>query len=144
MINQAMLIGNLGANPEQRKASNGSAVTNFSLATSSRWKDADGQMKEETEWHRIVTFGRLAEICGQYLTKGSKVYIEGRLQTNKWTNPDGNIKYTTQVVAKEMKMLDSRSANNNETGIVSDTSSSNNTNLPPDPFMGEVPFKDQF
>ena len=135
-----MLIGNLGANPEQRKASNGSALTNFSLATSSRWKDADGQMKEETEWHRIVTFGRLAEICGQYLTKGSKVYIEGRLQTNKWTNPDGNIKYTTQVVAKEMKMLDSRSANNNETGIVSDTPSSNNNNLPPDPFMDEVPF----
>ena len=140
MINQAMLIGNLGANPEQRKASNGSAVTNFSLATSSRWKDADGQMKEETEWHRIVTFGRLAEICGQYLIKGSKVYIEGRLQTNKWTDKDGNTRYTTQVVAKEMKMLDSRSVNNNETGIVSDTSSSNNNNLPPDPFMDEVPF----
>jgi len=135
-----MLIGNLGANPEQRKASNGSAVTNFSLATSSRWKGADGQMKEETEWHRIVTFGRLAEICGQYLIKGSKVYIEGRLQTNKWTDKDGNTRYTTQVVAKEMKMLDSRSVNNNETGIVSDTSSSNNNNLPPDPFMDEVPF----
>ena len=135
-----MLIGNLGATPEQRKASNGSAVSNFSLATSSRWKDADGQMQEETEWHRVVAFGRLAEICGQYLTKGSKVYIEGRLQTNKWTDKDGNTRYTTQVVAKEMKMLDSRSVNNNETGIVSDTSSSNNNNLPPDPFMDEVPF----
>ena len=140
MINQVMLIGNLGATPEQRKASNGSAVSNFSLATSSRWKDADGQMQEETEWHRVVAFGRLAEICGQYLTKGSKVYIEGRLQTNKWTDKDGNTRYTTQVVAKEMKMLDSRSVNNNETGIVSDTSSSNNNNLPPDPFMDEVPF----
>ena len=140
MINQVMLIGNLGANPEQRKASNGSAVTNFSLATSSRWKDADGQMKEETEWHRIVTFGRLAEICGQYLTKGSKIYIEGRLQTNKWEDRDGNTRYTTQVVAREMKMLDSRSSNNSNGGFEAENSSSNNSALPPDPFMGEVPF----
>jgi len=144
MINQAMLIGNLGANPEQRKASNGSAVTNFSLATSSRWKGADGQMKEETEWHRIVTFGRLAEICGQYLIKGSKVYIEGRLQTNKWTDKDGNTRYTTQIIAKEMKMLDSKSANNSNTDLGTDIPSSNSSNFPPDPFMGEVPFKDQF
>ena len=140
MINQAMLIGNLGANPEQRKASNGSVVTNFSLATSSRWKDADGQMKEETEWHRIVTFGRLAEICGQYLIKGSKVYIEGRLQTNKWTDKDGNTRYTTQIIAKEMKMLDSKSANNSNTDLGTDIPSSNSSNFPPDPFMDEVPF----
>ena len=108
MINQVILIGNLGADPEQRQANNGSAVTNFSIATSRRWKDTDGQMQDETEWHRIVAFGRLAEICGQYLTKGSKVYIEGRLQTNKWTDQDGNTRYTTQVIAREMKMLDSR------------------------------------
>lgn len=100
MINQVILIGNVGADPEQRQANNGSAVTNFSVATSRRWKGTDGQMQDETEWHRIVAFGRLAEICGQYLTKGSKVYIEGRLQTNKWTDKDGNTRYTTQVILR--------------------------------------------
>jgi len=140
MINQVMLIGNLGATPEQRKASNGSALTNFSLATSSRWKDADGQMKEETEWHRIVTFGRLAEICGQYLAKGSKVYIEGRLQTNKWTDKDGNTRYTTQVVAREMKMLDSRNTNNGDSDFGSETPCSSSSELPPASFKEEIPF----
>ena len=140
MLNQAMLIGNLGADPEQRQAGNGNAITNFSIATSSRWKGTDGQVQEETEWHRIVTFGRLAEICGQYLTKGSKVYIEGRLQTNKWEDKDGNTRYTTQIVAREMKMLDSRSANNSNDGFEAETSSSNSSTLSPDPFIGEVPF----
>ena len=108
MVNQVILIGNLGADPEQRQAASGSAVTNFSVATSSRWKDSAGQQQEETEWHRIVAFGRLAEICGQYLAKGSKVYIEGRLQTNKWEDRDGNTRYTTEIIARIMKMLDSK------------------------------------
>jgi single-strand DNA-binding protein len=109
MVNQVILIGNLGTDPEQRQAASGTAVTNFSVATSSRWKNADGQQQEETEWHRVVAFGRLAEICGQYLVKGSKVYIEGRLQTNKWEDKDGNTRYTTEIIARIMEMLDSKS-----------------------------------
>ena len=108
MINQVILIGNLGADPEQRQANNGNAITNFSIATSRRWKDKDGQMQDETEWHRIVAFGRLGEICGQYLRKGSKIYIEGRIQTRQWDDRDGNKRYSTEIVAGEMKMLDSR------------------------------------
>jgi len=108
MINQAILLGNLGADPEQRQTQNGNTVTNFNVATSRKWKSADGQWQEETEWHRIVAFGRLAEICGQYLSKGSKVYIEGRIQTRQWEDQNGNKKYTTEIVAREMKMLDSK------------------------------------
>ena len=104
MINKAMLIGNLGKDPETRYTQNGAAVTNFSIATTERWKDKDGQQQEQTEWHRIVTFGRLAEICSEYLNKGSKVYIEGRLQTRSWEQ-DGVKKYSTEIVAREMKML---------------------------------------
>ena len=92
-----------------------SSVATFNVATTSKLKGRDGQQQEQTEWHRIVAFGRLAEICGQYLTKGSKVYIEGRLQTSKWTDKDGNARYTTQVIAREMKMLDSRQDNSVKT-----------------------------
>jgi single-strand DNA-binding protein len=115
MINQVILVGNVGADPEQRQANNGSAVTNFSIATSRRWKGTDGQMQDETDWHRIVAFGRLAEVCGQYLRKGSKVYIEGRIQTRQWDDRDGNKRYTTEIVAGEMKMLDSRQDNSVKT-----------------------------
>ncbi len=118
MVNQAILLGNLGADPEQRQTQNGNAVTNFTVATSSKWKGADGQFQEETEWHRIVAFGRLAEICGQYLSKGSKVYIEGRIQTRSWEDQNGNKRYTTEIVAREMKMLDPKPAN---TGFESNT-----------------------
>ena len=108
-INKAILIGNLGDDPEARSTSSGSAVTNLSLATSESWKDkATGEKKEQTEWHRVVMFGRLAEIAGQYLRKGSKVYIEGRLQTRKWQDRDGNDRWSTEVVANDMQMLDSR------------------------------------
>jgi len=108
MVNQVILIGNLGANPEQKQADSGTVVTTFSVATSRHWKDTNGQLREETEWHRIVAFGRLAEICGQYLSKGSKVYLEGRLQTQKWDDQNGNARYTTQIVVQVMKMLDSK------------------------------------
>lgn len=108
MINKAILVGNLGANPEVRQAQAGSSVASFNIATTSKWKDRDGQQQEQTEWHRIVAFGRLGEICGQYLRKGSKVYVEGRIQTQQWNDRDGNKRYTTQIVAQEMKILDSR------------------------------------
>ena len=109
MVNKVILIGNLGADPEVRYAQNGTAVANFRVATTETWKK-EGEKEEQTEWHRVVTFGRLAEICGEYLSKGSKVYIEGRIQTRKWEDRDGNTRYTTEVVAREMKMLSPRGA----------------------------------
>ena len=108
MVNKAILIGNLGGDPEVRYTQSGTAVANFSVATKEKWKDKDGQLQEQTEWHKIVAFARLGEICGEYLSKGSKVYIEGRIQTRQWEDKDGNKRYTTEIVAREMKMLDSR------------------------------------
>ncbi len=108
-INKAILIGNLGADPEIRHTQGGNAVANLSLATSETWRDkSTGETRENTEWHRVVMFGRLGEIAGEYLKKGSKVYIEGRLQTRKWQDRDGNDRYTTEIVGNEMQMLDSR------------------------------------
>ncbi len=108
-VNKVILVGNLGNDPEVRYMASGGAVTNISLATSETWKDKQtGEQKELTEWHRIVFFRRLAEIAGEYLKKGSKVYIEGRLQTRKWQGQDGQDRYTTEIVANEMQMLDSR------------------------------------
>ena len=105
MLNKTMLIGNLGADVEIRYTKNQVAVANFRVATTERWKDSEGKQQEATEWHRVVAFGRLAEICGEYLAKGSRVYIEGRLQTRKWEDSDGNTRFTTEIVAREMKML---------------------------------------
>jgi single-strand DNA-binding protein len=111
MINKAILIGNLGRDPEIRYAPSGTAVANFTIATSERWKDRDsGEWKDRTEWHRIVAFGRLAEICGEYLSKGRQVYIEGKLQTREWEDKEGNRRFTTEVLANEMKMLGPRDA----------------------------------
>ncbi|HLQ85226.1 MAG TPA: single-stranded DNA-binding protein [Salinisphaeraceae bacterium] len=108
-INKVILIGNLGADPETRYSAGGTAVTNIRLATSDSWRDKQsGEMQERTEWHRIVFFARLAEIAGEYLRKGSKVYVEGRLQTRKWQGQDGQDRYTTEIVANQMQMLDSR------------------------------------
>lgn len=101
-----MIIGRLGRNPEMRYTQSGMAVANFSVATTEIWNDRDsGEKKERTEWHRVVAFGKLGEICGQYLNKGKLVYIEGRLQTRDWEDRDGNKRYTTEIVANEMKML---------------------------------------
>ncbi len=108
-INKVIIVGNLGQDPEVRFMPNGSAVANFTVATSETWKDKQtGEQKEKTEWHRIVIYQRLAEIAGEYLKKGSKVYLEGRLQTRKWQNQQGADQYTTEIVANEMQMLDSR------------------------------------
>jgi single-strand DNA-binding protein len=105
------LIGNLGQDPETKTFDNGNSVANFSLATSQVWKDKNGETQERTEWHRVAVFGKLSEIVGQYLSKGSKVYIEGRLQTRKWQGEDGQDRYTTEVVVDmrgTLQMLDSR------------------------------------
>lgn len=106
MINKVILIGNLGADPETRYTQSGSPVCSFKIACSEKYKDASGNMQENTEWVSIVAWNKLAEICGQYLHKGSRVYIEGRLQTRKWTDQNGVDRYTTEIVAREMKMLD--------------------------------------
>lgn len=108
MLNKVMLIGNLGADVELRYTQSGAPVASFRVATTERWKGQDGQMQESTEWVPIVAWKRLAEICGEYLHKGSRVYIEGKLQTRKWQDQNGNDRYTTEIVAREMKMLDSR------------------------------------
>ncbi|WDN91043.1 single-strand DNA-binding protein (plasmid) [Desulfosarcina sp. BuS5] len=105
MLNKVMLIGNLGQDPETRYTQDGRAVSNFSLATNMKWKNKEGDQQEQVEWHRIVVFGNLAEICEKYLKKGKQVYIEGRIQTRKWQDDDGNNRYTTEVVANQMKML---------------------------------------
>jgi len=108
-INKVILVGNLGRDPEMRYTPSGSAVANLALATSESWKDKQtGENQERTEWHRIVMFNRLAEIAGEYLKKGSKVYIEGKLQTRKWQDKEGQDRYTTEIVGNEMQMLDSR------------------------------------
>ena len=110
-INKVILVGNLGNDPEVRYTQAGAAITNISIATSETWKDKQtGQPQERTEWHRVVFFNRLAEIAGEYLRKGSKVYVEGSLRTRKWQDKDGQDRYTTEIVANEMQMLDSRGA----------------------------------
>jgi len=107
-VNKVIIIGNLGRDPETRYMPDGGAITNISVATTDKWKDKNGEMQEKTEWHRVAFFGKLAEIAGEYLKKGSQVYVEGRLQTRKWQDKDGQDKYTTEIVANQMQMLGSR------------------------------------
>jgi len=104
-VNKAILVGNLGKDPEVRRAQSGTAVANFTLATNESWNNKDGQREERTEWHRVVVFGKLAEICEKYLQKGKQVYIEGRIQTRSWEDREGNKRYTTEIVASNMVML---------------------------------------
>jgi single-strand DNA-binding protein len=108
MINKAILVGRLGADPEVRYTPDGAMVTNFRIATDEQWKDKSGEKVQKTEWHRIVTFGKLAEICGKYLVKGKLVYLEGRLQTRGWEDKEGNKRSTTEIIASNMQMLDSK------------------------------------
>lgn len=137
MINKAILIGNLGADPEVRYTQSGDAVASFRIATTETWKKQDGSKEEQTEWHRIVAFKRLGEICGEYLSKGSRVYIEGRIQTRKWQDKDGAERYTTEIVAREMKMLSPKGG-----GGGGNYGSQANEEPPfPEPSMGDdVPF----
>jgi single-strand DNA-binding protein len=104
-INKVILIGNLGGDPEVRYTPSGKPVANFTIATTENWTNKDGGKEERTEWHRIVAWGRLGEICGEYLHKGKQVYIEGKLQTRSWEDRDGNKRYTTEILAQTMQML---------------------------------------
>ena len=105
-VNKVILVGNLGADPEVRTSPNGSVIANLRVATGEAWKDQQGQLQERTEWHRVVVFGRTAEIARDYLRKGSKLYLEGRIQTRKWQDKNGQDQYTTEIVAQEFQMLD--------------------------------------
>lgn len=119
-LNKAHIIGYLGGDPEVKYMPNGDAVANFSLATTERWKDkATGENKDATEWHRIVIYKQLAEIAGKYLKKGSKIYLEGKLKTRKWQDKSGQDRYTTEIVADQMQMLDSKENNSAENNAAS-------------------------
>lgn len=109
-VNKVIVVGNLGRDPEVRYSPDGGAVANVSIATTEHWKDKAGDAQEKTEWHRVVFFGKLAEIVGEYLKKGSQVYVEGRLQTRKWQDKDGQDRYTTEIVAAQMQMLGNRAS----------------------------------
>ena len=126
MINKAILIGRLGKDPDVRYTPDGTMVTNFNLATDEIWKDKNGEKVQKTEWHRIVTFGKLAEICGNYLVKGKLVFIEGRIQTRSWEDKEGVKRYTTEIIANDMKMLDSKGQNKTEDASFDATSGSSN------------------
>lgn len=159
-INKVILVGNLGADPETRYLPDGNAVTNVNVATTQVWRDREsGQQNERTEWHRVVFFRRLAEIAGEYLKKGSKVYIEGQLRTRQWER-DGQKHYTTEIVANEMQMLDGRgdnmgggysNSNNNSGGGYNNAPAQNNNSRandsapdfgapPPEDFDDDIPF----
>lgn len=131
-VNKVILVGHLGKDPELNYAASGLAIAHFSLATTENGKNKEGEKEVKTEWHRIVAFGKLAEICGEYLHKGKQVYIEGRIQTNKWEDKDGNTRYTTEVIANTMQMLGKASDDNNQ--------GSGNDNQPEPPNLDDVPF----
>ena len=134
-LNKVLIIGNLGADPEIKYTQAGSPVANLSVATSERWKDKNtGEQKEQVEWHRVVIFGRLAEIAEQYLKKGSKIFVEGKLQTRSWEDDKGEKKYTTEVIARELTMLGSKSSSN-DTGAAPQMDEQK-----PPPIDDEIPF----
>lgn len=147
-VNKAILIGHLGRDPEVRYSANGSAIANVNVATTESWKDKQtGDRQERTEWHRIVFFGRLAEIVSEYLKKGSQVYLEGRLQTRKWQDKDGHDRYTTEIVATDMQMLGGRGsggggANYNDHGESTSNAggASGAAAEAPDDFDDDIPF----
>ena len=115
-VNKVILVGNLGNDPEVRYMPNGNAVANLSLATSESWKDQQGQVQERTEWHRLTMYRRLAEVAGEYLKKSSQIYVEGKLQTRKWQDQQGQDRYTTEIIVDQMQMLGGRDGGNNAGG----------------------------
>jgi single-strand DNA-binding protein len=132
-VNKVIILGSLGQDPEVKFTQGGAAITNISVATSEKWKDKNtGQMQERTEWHRVVIFNKLAEIAGEYLKKGSKVYLEGSLRTRKWQGQDGSDRYTTEIVADEMQMLDSKVEGKELQKGVQQSAQQNNTSFDED------------
>jgi single-strand DNA-binding protein len=132
-VNKVILIGNLGADPETRYLPSGDAVTNIRIATSEKWKDKSGEQQEHTEWHRISFFGKLAEIAGEYLKKGSPVYVEGRIRTRKWQDKDGQDKYSTEIVADRMQLIGTRSGGDRGEREPATTESGGTRRAPPKP-----------
>lgn len=139
-INKAILIGRLGSDPEIRYTPSGVAVANFNIATSEEWKDKDtGEKKERTEWHRIVAWRRLGELCGEYLSKGRQVYIEGKIQTRAWEDRDGNKRYTTEIVASDVQFLGGREAAGNARPAAAAASDFQGSPVP-EPPDDDIPF----
>lgn len=118
-VNKAIILGNLGRDPEVRYTPDGKAVTNFSVATTEKWKGRDGETTEHTEWHRVVAFDRLAEVCGEYLSKGSSVYVEGTLRTRSWEDKEGNKRYTTEIVGRTVQFLSTKGEGGRQGGRTS-------------------------
>jgi single-strand DNA-binding protein len=150
-LNKVMLLGRLGRDPEVRYTGSGKAMATFSLATSTRWRDQDGNDQERTEWHRIVAWGRLGEVCGEYLSKGKQVYIEGRIQTRDWEDQEGAKRTTTEIVAGDMIMLgsggypddrgrDSRQSDRGDRGSQPPSGSSQERSYQPPPPEDDIPF----
>lgn len=149
-VNKVILIGNLGRDPEVRYTSGGSAVANVSIATTDTWKDKQsGEQQDRTEWHNLVFYARLAEIVGEYLKKGAKIFVEGRLQTRKWQDKNGQDRYTTEIVVNEMQMLDGRGSGGGSTGGNApesgggrgrESSGGAPRNAPADDFDDDIPF----
>jgi single-strand DNA-binding protein len=136
MINKAILIGRLGKDPEVRYTSDGTMVVNFNLATDEQWKDKDGEKQQKTEWHRIVAWGKLAEICGNYLVKGKLVYVEGKITYRSWEDKEGVKRYSTEIVINDMKMLD------RSTGGKQEDQRTKHDAFGPDPDQGQGPLDD--
>ena len=137
MINKAILVGRLGKDPEVKYMPDGTMVTTFRMATDMQWKDKNGEKVQKTEWHQIVTYRKLAEICGNYLIKGKLVFIEGRIQTRSWDDKDGVKHYTTEIIANDMKMLDSKGQNKSDEPFPDSTHSHAESSSAP---MEDVPF----
>lgn len=142
-VNKVILVGRLGKDPETRYMTNGEAVTNATLATSENWKDKSGEKQEKTEWHNLVFYRRLAEIAGQYLKKGSQVYIEGKLQTRKWQTKEGQDRYTTEIIVNEMQMLGDKKSGGDSFEVV-DRPSSGGYSAPAPAASRPAPAKSNF
>ncbi len=138
-VNKVILVGRLGQDPEIRYTTNGTAVANFSVATSENWTNKEGQKEERTEWHRVVAWARLAELCGEYLSKGRQVYVEGRLQTRSYQDRDGNKRYITEIRADTVQFLDSRGPRDTQAHVEAGEVASPSDDFPP-PSEEDVPF----
>ena len=139
-VNKVIVLGHLGRDPEMRYTPDGKAIANFSLATSESFKDKDGNKKENTEWHRVVLFGRIAEIAGEYLRKGSMAYVEGRMQTRKWTDKEGQERYTTEIIGDRLQLIGGKKEEGGSEHAPAPASRGGNTPPPVEDFDDDIPF----